>query len=122
MSDIKTNPRARLIMQARQRAVELRRKHGSSIAALQLGKRMQGPRHAPGLQWPSGERIASSQFRRIEGPDAHGKPAITWQWAAFDEAGHVLQVCEFSDLWALREIAAYNVADMYRFVRCHKGH
>lgn len=113
---VKVNSRERMVSANRARSEALRIKHGS-IATLELGKRMQGPRHAPGLQWPTGDCIVSSQFRRIEGPNAHGKPSIMWQWAAFDYSGHVLQVMEFEDLWELREEAAFQIADGSRFAR-----
>lgn len=111
-----------LVSAMRQRAMELRIKH-DCIKHLKPGKRLQGPRHAPGLCWPSGERVARSHFVRR---DTWARPTpsavYVWQWVAFNEAGEVLTVVEFSDLWTVREIAAYSIADMYRFVRSHKGH
>lgn len=106
----------RMIVANRVRSAALRIKHGT-IATLGLGKRMQGPRHAPGLHWPNGEVIARSQFQQVERHNAHGKLVNVWQWAALDEAGCLLQVMEFADLWELREEAAFQIADGSRFAR-----
>lgn len=114
--------RAQLVDDNRERAAHLRAKH-DCIAHLKPGKRMQGPRHAPGLAWPSGQRVVRSVFiRRDTGARPTPTAVCVWQWVAFDEDDKVLHVVEHADLWTVREIAAYNIADMYRFVRSHKGH
>lgn len=111
-----SDDRERMIVANRVRSAALRIKHGT-IATLGLGKRMQGPRHAPGLHWPNGEVIARSQFQQVERHNAHGELVNVWQWAALDDDGFLLQVMEFADLWELREEAAFQIADGSRFAR-----
>lgn len=116
---VKVNSRERMVSANRSRAEQLRQKYGyiNSMESIPLSCKLQGPRHAPGVQWPTGERIASSRFQQISSRDAHGNECYRWQWAAFDEGGWLLQVMEFEDLWELREEAAFQIADGSRFAR-----